>query len=128
MSTHKRAYEEAVARAQKRVLELAGVVDAYGGGLCDVGPRIGGVDVIEAIDKRWPPSHGNRGKRDVVRVFLGVEPVAEGPLWALHGFGGTDVTPADSPEITVGDYDLIYALNDLDGREVLLVVEDAEKR
>lgn len=103
-------------------LQFSGIVEIDRGGLCDVGPRVGDVDIIEVIEGRYPYRTGHRPQ---VRVFLGVEPVATGPLWAIHGFAGTDVTPYESPEITVGDYDLLERLNDLEGREVLLVIEPA---
>lgn len=107
----------------KTALELSGTVDYYAGGLCDVGPRVGGLDVIAQIAERWPYRHG--GGTPAVKVFLGVEPIATGPVWAIHGFGGTDVTPYECPEITVGGIDLLNRLEALDGREVLLIVEDA---
>jgi hypothetical protein len=107
----------------KRELRFEGVVDYWEGGLLDVGPRIGERDVIGEIEELWPWSSSSSKDREV-RVTLGVEPLAEGPLWAIHGFGGTDVTPPESPEITVGDFDLLKRLYDLDGRDVILIVED----
>lgn len=105
-------------------LRLAGKVDAYAydarGMSADF--KIGDEFVIAAIDKRFPHKWGNTQN---VRVYLGVEPVKEGPLWAEAGFCGTDVTPPDLPEIRVGDYDLLADLKKLDGREVLLIVEAA---
>jgi hypothetical protein len=101
-------------------LELAGVLDLYSGSMADTGPRIGGVDVISALDERFPRRYDERPR---MKVWLGVEPVADGALWAIHGFGGTDITPARMPEITVGGLNILERLDDLDGREVLLIVE-----
>lgn len=109
-------------------LELLGEVDTYGAEWPNSGPTIGGVDLIAELETRFP-SKPWRGTGAVanVRVYLGVEPVAEGPLWACHGFGGTDVTPPESPEIRVGDTDLFRWLDDLDGRVILLIVELAQE-
>lgn len=104
-------------------LKLEGIVQYYAGELCSVGPRIGGADLIDALDDHWP--YGAGDSRPAVKVYLGVEPVATGPLWAIHGFGGTEVTPPEWPAITVGDFSLMDRLRDLDGRHVLLIVEDA---
>lgn len=106
-----------------RRVEIAGVVEVHAGGLCDRGPRIGEVDVVGALEHAWPYPAGGRAPN--VKVWLGVEPVKTGPLWAIHGFWGTDATPPELPEITVGDYDLIERLTELDGREVVLIVEAA---
>lgn len=107
-----------------RRVELAGVVDidAYDG-LTDVSPHIGGRSVVGEIQRVFGDDVWWRGH---VRVLLGVEPVAEGKLAAVHGFGGTDVTPPEAPTIEVGGVDLLERLRALDGREVLLVIEDAD--
>jgi hypothetical protein len=107
--------------SEHRELKFEGEVDAYGGGswsATDV--RIGDRDVIDEIGRTWP-----RSGESQVRVMLGVEPVATGALSTYTGFGGTDVTPADPPEIMVGDIDLVARLRDLDGRTVILFIEDA---
>jgi hypothetical protein len=104
-------------------VEFSGELDAYGydTDLCDYSPTIAGRNVVsellDAFGQKW-----GADKPEVV-VYLGVEPVKTGPLWALHGFKGTEVTPPESPEISVGDWDLLKRLGELDGREVLLVVE-----
>lgn len=92
--------------AERKRLELSGEVDSWGSrGLTNVSPTIGGVHVIdklfETFDLRTPL------EREQVTVYLGVEPLKTGPLWAAGGFGGTDVTPPESPEIKVGDLDLV---------------------
>lgn len=104
-------------------LELAGTVDTS----CDemwYGPRIGGVNVIERIDELWP-------HRGTVKVYLGIEPQppeesATGKLGAGFGFSGTEVTPGDAPIIMVGGFDLMNELEELDDREVLLIIEDEQ--
>ena len=112
---------EAEARAVKRI-EFSGEVDAWGydTGLCNVSPVIGGENVVSRLQDEWGL---DVFREPEVTVYLGVEPLKTGPLWALHGFGGTDVTPPEPPEIRVGDLDLIKRLRELDEREVLLVVE-----
>lgn len=102
-------------------LEFSGTLDSYGGGLCDVSPTIDGTNIINEINKTFPSDEN-------VTVYFGAEPIKEGPLWACHGFGGTEVTPAESPMIIVGDRDLIRDLNEYDGREVLLVIESKENK
>jgi hypothetical protein len=102
-------------------LRFEGVVDYEGEDWIAWSPSIGGRDVIEEIDQ-WL---GPRSSRPDVRVTLGIEPLASGPLHAWHGFGGTgnDMTPMELPEITVGGTDLFQRLQDLDGREVILIIE-----
>lgn len=106
-------------------LELEGTVDFYAWDadqhICDVSPTIGGENLVTRLQDAFGAGYTERTE---VRVLLGVEPVREGPLWACHGFGGTDVTPYESPEVRVGDWDLLEDLRALDGREVLLVVEE----
>jgi hypothetical protein len=113
---------------EKKRLEFSGEVDvdAWGGSqhICDVSPVIGGENVVKRLNEvfgaRWGADKPN------VTVYLGVEPLKTGPLWAVHGFGGTDVTPPEGAEIEVGDFDLIGKLRDLDEREVVLVIESAD--
>ena len=111
-------------RVVAKRLEFSGEVDAYGydTGLCDVSPVIGGENVVSRLQKEF--GHEVFSKPEVT-VYLGAEPLKTGPLWTLHGFGGTDVTPPESPEIKVGDLDLLGELRDLDGREVVLIVESS---
>ena len=101
----------------KKELRLEGIVDVYGDADLFTSPIIGGQDVIGEIEKCWP-------HRKKVTVYLGAEPAREGPLWTSYGFAGTDVTPPESPMIEVGDFDLLKRLRDLDGRHVLLVIEE----
>jgi hypothetical protein len=103
-------------------LKFSGEVDAWGydTDLCDKSPVIGGENVVSRLQKEF--GHEVFDKPGVT-VYLGAEPLTTGPLWTLHGFGGSDVTPPESPEIKVGDLDLISELRDLDGREVVMVVE-----
>lgn len=103
-----------------RELKFSGTLDLYSGvDFCNTGPFIAGRDVIGEIMDIWSWGHEPHD----VKVFLGVEPIAEGRLWAIHGFGGTDVTPPESPEITVGGIEIIPKLWDLDGREILLIIQ-----
>lgn len=108
--------------SDKKKVEFKGVVERYGvGDLTATDVEVGGTLVIATLEEEF----GNTwARRPAVKVFLGVEPLAEGPLWTCAGFGGTDVTPPDSPEIMVGDYDLLNKLTELDEREVLLIVEE----
>jgi hypothetical protein len=100
-------------------VRFEGVVDSHDCWGMSTGPSVDGVDVITVIRSKWPEKYPN------VRVTLGIEPVAEGMLVAIfHGFTGTDVTPGDPPEIIIGDIDLVKNLYDLDGREVILIVEE----
>jgi hypothetical protein len=100
-------------------LKFEGTVDVYGGGgLFDVGPTIGDRNITEAIEATF-----GAYAQPNVRVYLGIEPLATGKLYSYGGFGGTDVTPAELPEITVGDLDRLGRLHALDGRHVLLVIE-----
>jgi hypothetical protein len=107
---------------EKRKLELSGIVDAYGwdsqGNWPSTSPVVGGVRVIDALEETFGAAKSR------VRVWLGVEALASGKLWTCHGFAGTDVTPAESPEISVGDIDVLDRLRDLDEREVVLIIED----
>lgn len=102
-------------------IEFSGEVDAYGEDtdLTSLSPTIGGENVVSRLQNEF---RSDPFRKPEVTVYLGVEPLKTGPLWALHGFGGTDVTPPESPEIKVGDLNLIDKLRDLDGREVLLIV------
>jgi hypothetical protein len=102
-------------------LRFDGELDMYGGDRWATGPEIGGRDVIKEIENVWPYRSNHRHQ---VRVTLGVEPVARGGLWAIHGWGGTEITPPDSPEITIGGFDLLDRLRNLDGRYVILIIED----
>lgn len=106
---------------EPRQLQLSGEVDAYGGGMCTTSPEVGGRNVVSEIEEMWG---GVYPEGPHVRVLLGVEPIADGHLSALHGFGGTDVTPPESPVIEVGDIDLLDKLRDLDGRTVILIIEE----
>jgi hypothetical protein len=103
-------------------LEFSGEVDAYGydTDLCDKSPVIGGENVVSRLQKEFGQEVFSKPE---VTVYLGAEPLKTGPLWTLHGFGGTDVTPPESPEIKVGDLDLIGELRNLEGRQVVLIVE-----
>lgn len=109
--------------AERRSLLFEGEVDAYGydTDLCDVSPTIGGRNVIGEVEVIWP-WRGSGAPKPEVEVLLGVEPIATGRLWTLHGFGGTEVTPAEPPEFTVGEFDLIARLRELDGRTVALLI------
>lgn len=105
-------------------IRFEGEVDGYDAMATTSFPSIGGRDVIGVLDDAFGTRKPN------VRVTLGVEPVgvvpvAAGPLWTEYGFAGTDVTPSESPVITIGGWDLLDRLRDLDGREVILIVEDA---
>lgn len=106
-----------------RKLELSGVVDMYPQDvhINDISPSIGGENVIVRLNETFGQDVYDKPN---VKAYLGVEPVAEGPLWALTGFGGTDVTPPELPEIRVGGLDLIDKLRELEGREVALVVTE----
>jgi hypothetical protein len=110
-------------------LVLEGVVEAHGGEhICEVSPEIGGVNVITEIEKMFG-TFGGAGQKG--RVTLGVEHApgthggfgASGAVWSVHGFGGTDVTPYEPPEITVGGIDVLQRLYDADGKFVILEVE-----
>jgi hypothetical protein len=103
-----------------RKIQFSGIVDAYGGGSWSAtDASIGGTSVIEGLERTF----GIRSDINV-NVWLGIESVASGVLYAHNGFGGTDVTPPESPVIEIGDIDLINRLADLDGREVVLIVEE----
>lgn len=106
----------------KRELKFEGEVNGWGGSLTDTSPEIGDRHVIHELEGTFGDLWRDRPN---VRVLLGVEPLAEGPLQAMTGFGGTDVTPPDSPVIEVGGFDLLNKLHDLDGRTVVLVIEEA---
>ncbi len=113
---------------EPRRLRLDGIVAELGGGLTETSPLIGESNVITEIDEIW-----GFGARSHVRVWLGVDPEepqpeATGDLSAYHGFGGTDVTPADSPEILIGGFNLVWRLMDFDGRHVTLIIEDVDER
>lgn len=103
-------------------LTLEGVVDAHGGGgLFEIGPRIGDVAVADAVSHRL-----GFGAKDV-KVILMVEAEqhldADGKLSAYPGFGGTEVTPYEPPEVNIGDIRLLGRLQELDGRTVALSIE-----
>jgi hypothetical protein len=116
-----------MAEATKLVLE--GVVEAHGGEhICEVSPTIGGANVVSEIEELFG-RFGGAGQK--ARVTLGVEHApgthdgfgASGAIWSIHGFGGTDVTPYEPPEITVGGIDVLSKLYDADGKFVILEVE-----
>lgn len=108
----------------KRELKFEGECEPYGGEWSATSPEIGGRHVINEIDAVF----GSYPQKPNLKVYLGVEPkpplCAEGETFTSTGFGGTDVTPADSPEIMVGGLDLMDKLYDLDGRHVLLIIEE----
>lgn len=106
----------------KKQLRFDGVLEYSDSWHMMSGPSIAGRDVIAEIHDMWPivPLRSEPN----VAVTLGVEPAAQGELWAAHGFTGTDVTPGDPPEITIGDWNLLERLYDLDGREVILILEE----
>lgn len=88
--------------------------DFVGSELYNLGPTINGRDVIKEIDETF------RGKG--VTVLFGIDPVAEGDVYASKGWGGTDVTPGDPPELYVGNIDLLAKLYGYDGRTVALII------
>lgn len=100
------------------MIELRGEVDAYDGWLpWDV--SIGGVRLIEALRRE-----GLEGQEVVVAIETRPTVTeASGTLRAFEGFGGTDVTPAEAPEIAVGDADLFRRLADMDGEHVVVCVD-----
>jgi len=116
-------------------LQFDGKVDtgANWGGV--TGVTVGGRDVIREIDQRWP--RRDRWPREI-HVVLGVAAVAgrdsvitlaaDGEMTAEYGFSGSDATPAEAPRITVGRLDVLLHLRDLDGREVVLILEDDDQR
>lgn len=109
-----------------REIQFSGALDAYGGGL-HWAPHIADRDILDEIAVMWPRK--TYGIRPSLKVFLGTQPnpnsgvQMEGDFRSCHGFGGTDVTPADPPEIKVGDIDLFAELRNHDGEVVLLIVE-----
>lgn len=105
-----------------------GVLDFAGDDCVCTSPTIGGRRVIDELDEAFGAVYSfatGLTVQRVVKVTLGVEPLAEGVLETATGFGGTDVTPTELPEIKVGGVDVLDHLDDLDGREVILIVESA---
>lgn len=107
----------------------------FEGVVTDLWPTmIGDRDVYAEVEDKWPFRDGH-GKAAVhtLKVMLGVEPpksgillaAAAGHLYQSPGFHGTEVTPPELPEIFIGNFELLKKLNELDGRTVLLIIEDA---
>lgn len=106
-------------------LTLEGVVDGDGNcGLFEIGPKIGGVAVADEVSKKL--GYGARNVKVILMVESKRHLDAEGRLSAYPGFGGTEVTPYEPPEVIVGDIHLLARLRELDGRMVCLSAEVIE--
>lgn len=114
-------------------LFLEGVVDAAGHPISDYGPMIGEMSLLPALAGAFDLRPQTPAPE--VQVMLGIEPQAAlgelagrvGKLSTYEGAPGSEVTPAEPPEILVGDWNLIEKLYEFDGRSVALNVELADK-
>lgn len=111
---------------------LEGEVDAYASEGLWPDPTIGGKYLLEAMGKAGF-NLGFGGPTSDVLVMLGVEPgggevhAGGGPLAVFPGFTGTDVTPPETLQIQVGDWNLAERLRELDGKTVAITVTEIGK-
>jgi hypothetical protein len=110
-----------------RELKFEGMLDCFAGHLCATGPHVEGRSIIDEVEEMWPGAWNRTGPQ--LKVFLGTQPdphmgvTMDGDFYANHGFGGTDITPSDPPEIRIGDIDLMAELYKHDDEVVLIIFE-----
>jgi hypothetical protein len=94
----------------------------YGDNMWRTEPTIGGRGVVTEIEKtfgRNPPP---------LEFVLAKEVVARGEVEAYHGWAGTEVTPGDPYEVSVGDVDNLFyrdgPIGKLEGETVALLIRE----
>jgi hypothetical protein len=103
-----------------KVLELTGVVNMSGGSWSSTDVEIGGRCLITEIENFF-------GSDPAVVVTLahgGDQSLYEGKSYMSTGWGGTDVTPGDPPDFTLGDINILEKLEELDGQVVHVRIEE----
>lgn len=102
------------------ILRFDGFVDVD-----DETVRIGGRDVIDEIeDVSWRQPYGTSRADGIVSVCL-MDERFDGLLHAMGGSTGySEWTPAEPAEFTVGGHNVFLRLNDLEGKQVTLIVAD----
>ncbi len=107
-------------------LEMTGVVEAYGErkGMSYF-VDISGKSLHDEIERVFGLDY--EGDLVVCLAHGGDESLYSGEISIYRGFTGTDVTPGDPPEITVGGVDLFAKFYELDGQIVHVRIDDGRK-